>query len=415
MKWSRLFTLLLILPLFFLFHVAQSQQPLTESYTTEDGGLSFQYPAGWDVTEESQTIEVTDGSFTISFVAPALAANLIGFLDDDDPADVFGVLMALMDIDTADDSAQVGDRQVIGQFNVEGGQFHLALLLELPSGDKTLAIASGPASDFLTNPETILAILQSAGALVEANGDGAPGTTAAPSTQVCTVSTNFANSVRLRVGPGTNRAAIAYLAPGIDYDVLGSATAFDNSRWYRLEVSQVSPDLVNTVNEIWVAARDVTESDGCATVEQVPTPRIIPIAQRSPTPRANATSEPEPTVPAGVFIFFSADDTSLSSGECTTLRWDTSNIREVYYQGSGVVGTGEILECPRSTTTYELRIVLQDGSVQLRHVTVGVDEREPAAVVASDTPTPTATVLSNLTLIPTNALPTYPTPLPVSP
>jgi mannosyltransferase len=61
-------------------------------------------------------------------------------------------------------------------------------------------------------------------------------------------------------------------------------------------------------------------------------------------------------------IHFTADDESIHRGECTWLRWQVENVREVYLDGQGVVGRGEREVCPADSTAYELEVIHADGS-----------------------------------------------------
>lgn len=71
------------------------------------------------------------------------------------------------------------------------------------------------------------------------------------------------------------------------------------------------------------------------------------------------------------FIDFRADQTSLSPGQCTYLRWDVENVRAVYLDGAGQIGHSARQVCPNSTTTYTLSIQTHTGS-ETRTVTITV-------------------------------------------
>jgi len=70
-------------------------------------------------------------------------------------------------------------------------------------------------------------------------------------------------------------------------------------------------------------------------------------------------------------IEFWADTRVVDRGECTTLRWDVRNVRQVYVESDGVVGQGSRQVCPSSSTTYTLRAVTDQGD-EYRYVTVDV-------------------------------------------
>jgi hypothetical protein len=81
--------------------------------------------------------------------------------------------------------------------------------------------------------------------------------------------------------------------------------------------------------------------------------------------------------PPPASINFWADNTNLNAGECTTLRWDVQNVREVYLDNQGVAGQGSQQVCPGSTTTYTLRVVRTDGGQETRQLTVNVANTPP--------------------------------------
>jgi hypothetical protein len=97
-------------------------------------------------------------------------------------------------------------------------------------------------------------------------------------------------------------------------------------------------------------------------------------AQPSAPAPATPTSVPptaSPT-PSGPSVDFRADRTDLDEWECTTLRWDVENVRAVYLDGRGVTGHGTREVCPEETSTYTLRVVLTDGSIQDQTLTITV-------------------------------------------
>jgi hypothetical protein len=79
------------------------------------------------------------------------------------------------------------------------------------------------------------------------------------------------------------------------------------------------------------------------------------------------------------------DNTSIEEGECVTFTWDVANVQEVYFyaddedwQDHGVVGQSSSVQCPDQTTTYNLRVVKRDGTVETRQITIFVEETEEA-------------------------------------
>ncbi len=113
---------------------------------------------------------------------------------------------------------------------------------------------------------------------------------------------------------------------------------------------------------------------------------------RVPAP-AQPTPAPTQTPVAG--ITFTAIPENIQQGQCSTVSWNVTNVREVYYyqngqnwQGNGVAGQGTRTECPQQTTTYNLRVVMNDGSVQTRQVTVNVTPVVGAPVISQFSMTP---------------------------
>jgi len=83
--------------------------------------------------------------------------------------------------------------------------------------------------------------------------------------------------------------------------------------------------------------------------------------------------------PSDVVQVFTVDRMEIRPGECATLRWQVSGVKGVYFyaegqnwQEHGVVGGGERKACPPQTTTYCLRVVKQDDSVENHYIRVQV-------------------------------------------
>lgn len=76
-------------------------------------------------------------------------------------------------------------------------------------------------------------------------------------------------------------------------------------------------------------------------------------------------------------INFWADNYSIDGGQCTTLRWDVRNVREVYLDNEGVPGVSARDVCPGGTQTFTLRVVKYDGGEDSRQVTIEVRNAPP--------------------------------------
>ena len=76
---------------------------------------------------------------------------------------------------------------------------------------------------------------------------------------------------------------------------------------------------------------------------------------------------------------FSVDRTEIHRGECVTFRWHVEGVKAVYFfregkrwKDYGVAGEGEKKVCPPETTTYRLRVIKADDSVEIHYITVHV-------------------------------------------
>lgn len=114
-----------------------------------------------------------------------------------------------------------------------------------------------------------------------------------------------------------------------------------------------------------------------------------------------ATPTPIATQPPSADVQFWADRTNIKQGECATLYWDVQNVQAVYlyeqgqnWQDHGVNGEGSRRVCPAQTTTYDLRVVKQDGSIEVRQITINVEPVNIAPLIENFTVTPTQVTVS---------------------
>ena len=121
-----------------------------------------------------------------------------------------------------------------------------------------------------------------------------------------------------------------------------------------------------------------------APVPEAPTRRPTPtfeIPTSTPVPN-EPTATATPTLGPPVVIF-RADNRQLMEDECTLVRWNVQNVREVYYEGLGVSGQGSHEECiSDDSETYTLMVVLGTGVTEIYTTTV---------TYLAPTPTPTFT------------------------
>jgi len=88
---------------------------------------------------------------------------------------------------------------------------------------------------------------------------------------------------------------------------------------------------------------------------------------------------------------FSVDRMEITRGECVSFRWHVEGVKAVYFfpegrrwQDHGVVGEGEKKVCPPETTTYRLRVVKADDSVEVHQIKIHVRPEKPVQVFSVD-------------------------------
>jgi hypothetical protein len=116
-------------------------------------------------------------------------------------------------------------------------------------------------------------------------------------------------------------------------------------------------------------------------------PTSTPGAVETPLPLATDTPTLTP-IPLGTpIIIFAPVKSQLMRDECTMVRWNVQNVREVYYENLPMNGQGEREECIKDEDEiYTLLVVLGNGQPQIYTTTV---EYLP--------PTPTVTVTPSFT------------------
>ncbi len=103
--------------------------------------------------------------------------------------------------------------------------------------------------------------------------------TAAPQLVACVVVAQANDTVQVRVGPGLNRTAVAFLPPGAEFLVQGKTTA-NQTVWYQLDKDQAAPG--KQILEAWISSDDVVATGDCDAVTDTNAPPIIRISPNSP-------------------------------------------------------------------------------------------------------------------------------------
>ena len=171
--------------------------------------------------------------------------------------------------------------------------------------------------------------------------------------------------VNVRTGPGSSYPILGAANFGVEGAIIGRSA---DALWWVTPV-QGAPN-----GQGWVSADFVQafNAENVPVIDPPPLPTPVP----TPTPLPTATPAPAP-VPV---IQFWASSTVISQGECATLSWNVQNIQAVWvypvgqpYSQFPVTGQGSQQVCPSQTTTYEMRVLLRDGSVQTQQITVQVN------------------------------------------
>ena len=169
--------------------------------------------------------------------------------------------------------------------------------------------------------------------------------------------------VNIRSGPGTNFPAVGLAPFNTTLAITGRSA---DSQWWVTPI-QGAPN-----NQGWVSASWV-QTFNTSNVPVVPSPPPPPTATPAPRPRPPRWLR----LPAQPQIGFWADRTTITQGECTTLRWQVHNVQAVFVYPVGqnfrdfpVTGEGSRQVCPPTTTTYEMRVQRTDGGVETRQVTI---------------------------------------------
>lgn len=232
------------------------------------------------------------------------------------------------------------------------------------------------------NPPTMVTVT-AVGDLAAATATPTP-TPATPTPTVPTAPTlKTLTDLNVRSGPGLEYDLIGLLPVGASAEVTGRS---EDRQWWQIRFApavngvgwvSADPAYASTVNTDGVPVAPAPPSPtpsptSTGTPTDTPTATTVPptfTPTLTPTPTGTATPTGEPTV-----IQFNVSPTTIRGGECVTISWNVTGVREIYFQGDGVTGSGNLVDCPRETQTYLLRVVLLDGSERREERTVVVQE-----------------------------------------
>lgn len=105
----------------------------------------------------------------------------------------------------------------------------------------------------------------------------------------CIVRTNRAD-VRVRVGPGLDRAAFAFLTAGVEYPVIGHAFDAAGNLWWQIDKSLIPGG--EAALSLWVLSTEVEAIGDCTQVPPGDVPPVVPVEPEEPQ---------EPGVPPGTW------------------------------------------------------------------------------------------------------------------
>ncbi len=203
--------------------------------------------------------------------------------------------------------------------------------------------------------------------------------TPAPSTPTGRVTAP--SGVNVRSGPGTNYPVIGVAPFGAEGAIVGRTA---DSQWWAVSIPSV-PGGIGWVSDDYVA---VTGAEDVPVIV-VPPPVYVPPA---PAPAPTPTPAPPPTATPSAQMAFWADQTTINQGECTTLYWSVENVQAVWvypqgqpYQQYPQTGQGSQQVCPPTTTTYEMLVLMRDGTTTTMQVTITVIPAAPQNPLAGTT------------------------------
>ena len=103
-------------------------------------------------------------------------------------------------------------------------------------------------------------------------------------------------------------------------------------------------------------------------------PNRIVIGQTLQLPADTDVSTPTIATGTPSAVAFRVDQTTLSTGDCTILRWDVDNVQQVYLEELPVAEHDQQQVCPIETTSYTLRVVYPNDTESTHSVTLTVTE-----------------------------------------
>ena len=124
---------------------------------------------------------------------------------------------------------------------------------------------------------------------------------------------------------------------------------------------QTGDTLFKIAQKFGLSIADLQQANCIVDPNQIQVGQLLRVPTQLTTAVPQPTAQPTNTIaPTAINPNLRADSTQLKQGECTTIRWDVTNVNQVYFQGQPVTTNSQQV-CPRVDTTYTLLLVYQDG------------------------------------------------------
>ena len=280
------------------------QGVLVDTYAFAESSVTIDLPAKGDLTEtDDGHIEFVIEGIAMSVYDHVALETAFDFTEADSVDDAMNTLAPelLADSDDFDEDAvttdTLDDDREFAWLDVEGDETVSIIVLMMSDGSfGVLQVVTGN-RQVASTKSILLDILETFDSR-ESGGLSLDIDTTALSDAFCNVSTSQANTVQVRVGPGTNRTVVSFLPANVEFVALGKAEADDGSLWFKVDKDEAAPG--KAVNETWILAESVIHDGNCDAVADVAAPPIIPIiAQPTPKPDGSPPDESDYILPQG--------------------------------------------------------------------------------------------------------------------
>jgi uncharacterized protein YraI len=170
--------------------------------------------------------------------------------------------------------------------------------------------------------------------------------------------------VNVRRGPGTGYDVIGSLLAGFEMELNGRNA---DSTWFRAPYA---------LSEGWIYAPLLTTSGDTGSLPVINVPPPPPTATPIPPTPIPATAAPATTAPSQSTVDFrstATDGQTYPPGTVIRFIWNVTGVKEVYFDGQAVTGSGEAERTVNSSRSYTLRVVYPDGSVREFSIPIGIN------------------------------------------